>query len=47
VGDPGEHFILTTPCLPILMLNFGLVAFTFGSIVQEFVRVASARSRLA
>jgi cytochrome c-type biogenesis protein CcmF len=31
--------------LPIPMLNFGLCAFTFGSIVQEFVRGTQARKK--
>jgi cytochrome c-type biogenesis protein CcmF len=31
--------------LPIPLLNFGLCAFVFGSIVQEFVRGAQARTK--
>ncbi len=31
--------------LPIPLLNFGLIAFTFGSIVQEFVRGTIARKK--
>jgi cytochrome c-type biogenesis protein CcmF len=31
--------------LPVPMLNFGLCAFTFGSIVQEFVRGTKARKK--
>ncbi len=31
--------------LPVPMLNFGLCAFVFGSIIQEFVRGVSARKK--